>query len=456
MSRKHIRLGFSIWATGFHPAGWRLPDARADGTFDPAFLKRSAQLSEAAKLDFYFIGDRVVGLPEQQTEHPNLVLRPEALTLAGWVAALTEKIGVVATVNTTYAHPFNVARATATLDHLSGGRIALNVVTGRDPEAAANFGRDAHWGTDQRFDSATEFTEIVHQLWDSWEDGALVAEKERGRFLDPGRVHRIDFRGEQFQVMGPLNITRPPQGQVPILTAGESERSKEYGARYADIRFGHALQLSKAKSYYADIKGRLTKHGRDPESQSLVCGIAYYVGATKAEGHALYRRVQELTVAPPDLAPLSAALGVDLSGERPDAWLGEIAALARLEPDAARIIEQAKLSYGDDRITLLDVFRTWRRSRGGAEVVGGPTEVADYFETWFEERAADGFILFPPTMPGALENFTRFVVPELQRRGLFRTEYEGSTFRSHFNLPWPENRHARARRLAGAPKLEAV
>lgn len=450
MSRKHIRLGFSIWGTGFHPAGWRLPDARADGTFDPTFLRRTAQLSEAAKLDFYFIGDRVVGLPEQQTEHPNLVLRPEALTLAGYVAGVTERIGIVATVNTTYAHPFNVARATATLDHLSGGRLALNIVTGRDPEAAANFGRGEHWATDQRFDTATEFTEIVHQLWDSWEDGALVAEKEAGRFLDAERVHRIDYRGEQFQVRGPLNIVRPPQGQVPILTAGESERSRDFGAQYADIRFGTALQLDKAKAYYAEVKSRLARFGRAPDSQSLVCGIAYYVGETKAQGHALYRRVQELTVAPPDLLPLSAALGVDLSGERPDAWIGEVAALAELAPDAARIVEQAKMSYGDERITLLDVFRTWRRSRGGAEVVGGPKEIADYFELWFEERASDGFILFPPTMPGALRTFTTHVVPELQRRGLFRREYEGATFRSHFNLPWPENRHSRARRETAA------
>ncbi|WP_431285729.1 NtaA/DmoA family FMN-dependent monooxygenase [Humitalea sp. 24SJ18S-53] len=454
MPRKHIRLGFSIWATGFHPAGWRLPDARADSTFDPVFLKRTAQLSEAAKLDFYFIGDRVVGLPEQQTEHPNLVLRPEAFTLAGYIAAVTEKIGIVATVNTTYAHPFNVARASATLDHLSGGRLALNVVTGRDPEAAQNFGRDEHWQTDRRFDTATEFTEVVHQLWDSWEDGALVAEKDGGRFLDPDRVHRIDYRGEEFQVRGPLNIVRPPQGQVPILTAGQSERSREYGAKYADIRFGHALQLNKARAYYAEVKGRLTKYGRSADSQSLVCGIAYYVGETKAEGHAIYRRVQELTVAPPNLAPLSTALGADLSGERPDAWIGEVAALAKLDPDAARIVEQAKLSYGDDRITLLDLFRTFRRTNGGAEVVGGPKEVADYFETWFEERAADGFILFPPYLPGSLENFTRFVVPELQRRGLFRTEYEGSTFRSHFNLPWPTNRHTVAR--AAAAVLETA
>lgn len=443
--RRHIRLGFSIWATGFHPAGWRLAEARADGTFDPCFMKKAAKVSEAARLDFFFIGDRLVALPEHQTEHPNLVLRPEAFALAGYVAAVTERIGIVVTVNTTYSHPFNVARTTATLDHLSGGRIALNVVTGRDPEAAANFGRAEHWGTDQRFDTAAEFTDVVHELWDSWEDEALIAEKESGRFLDPDRVHRINFRGEHFQVRGPLNVVRPPQGQIPILTAGESERSRDYGARYADIRFGTALQIDKAKVYYREIKDLLRRFGRDPQDQSLLCGIAYYVGETRAEGHALYRRVQELTVAPPDLSVLSEALGVDLSGERADAWIADIDALSRLAPDAQRIVEQAKLSHGDDRITLLDVFRTYRRARGGAEVVGGPNEIANYFQAWFEERASDGFILFPPAMPGALECFAELVVPELRRRGLFRTEYEGLTFRDHFGLSRPANRHTAAR-----------
>lgn len=449
-TRNHLRLGFSIWATGFHPAGWRLPEARHDGTFNPAFLREMAQLSERAKLDFFFIGDRVVGLPETQAEHPNLVTRPEALTLAGYIAAVTERIGIVTTVNTTYADPFNVARATATLDHLAGGRIAWNIVTGRDPEAAANFGRPAHWGTDQRFDSATEFAEIATALWDSWEDDALVGNKAKGLFVDPQKVHRISYKGKVFQVEGPLNIERPPQGQIPILTAGQSERSKEFGAQFADIRFGPALHLPEAKAYYANIKGRLKRYGRSEDDQALVTGVAVYVGRTVAEAQAKYREIQYLSTTNYDLTNLAKALGVDLSPYRLETRISEIEALAAPSETALRIINQARHSFGVEDVTLRDVFLYFRRSGGGAEFVGGPKEIADLFQQWFEERATDGFILFPPYLPGSFELFVELVVPELQRRGLFRTEYEGRTFRDHFGLQKPVNRFTAARIAARA------
>jgi len=446
--RKHIHIGFSIWATGFHPAGWRLPEARVDGTFDPAFLRQMAQLSERGKLDFFFIGDRLVGLPETQAEHPNLVLRPEALTLASYIAGVTDKIGIVTTVNTTYSDPFNVARATATADHLSGGRLAFNIVTGRDPEAAENFGRSSHWGTDHRFDNASEYVEIVKALWDSWEDDALVGDKRSGLFIDPERVHRIDYKGEHFQVAGPLNIARPVQGQLPILTAGASERSKGFGAQYADIRFGTALHLEPAKAYYRDIKSRLAKYGRSEDDQALVTGIAVYVGHTAREAHDKYREIQNLSVTNYDLTNLQAALGVDLSAYKLDTRVSEIEEIAAAGVNAQRIVEQAKSSFGSDQITLRDVFLYFRRSGGGAEIVGDARKVADVFEQWFEERAADGFILFPPYLPGTLDLFVELVVPELQRRGLFRTEYEGSTFRDHFGFEKPENQF-RQRRLNG-------
>ncbi len=446
--RKHIKLGFSIWATGFHPAGWRHPEARVDGTFDRAFLRDMALLSERGKLDFFFIGDRVVGLPETQAEHPNLVLRPEALTLAAYVAAVTEKIGIVTTVNTTYSDPFNVARATATADHLSGGRLAFNIVTGRDPEAAANFGRSEHWATDHRFDNAQEYIEIVKALWDSWEDDALVGDKARGQFIDPARVHRIDYRGDHFQVAGPLNVARPIQGQIPLLTAGASERSKEFGARFADVRFGTALHLEPAKAYYRDIKSRLARHGRSEHEQSLVTGIAVYVGHTAREAHDKYRQIQNLSVTSYDLTNLGVALGADLGRYTLETPVADIEELASASENAKRIVEQAKSSFGTDKITLRDLFLYFRRSGGGAEIVGDAKKVADIFEEWFEERAADGFILFPPYLPGTAELFVDLVVPELQRRGLLRTEYEGSTFRDHFGLEKPENVHRR-KRLAG-------
>jgi FMN-dependent oxidoreductase (nitrilotriacetate monooxygenase family) len=443
IERKHLRLGFSIWATGFHPAGWRLPEARFDGTFDPQFLTEMAQLSERGKLDFFFIGDRVVCLPETQGEHPNLVLRPEALTLASFIAAVTKQIGIVTTVNTTYSDPFNVARATATVDHLSGGRLALNIVTGRDPAAAANFGRDQHWGTDQRFDNATEFIEVVKGLWDSWEDDALVGNKASGVFIDPAKVHRINFRGQTHSVAGPLNIGRPVQGQLPLLTAGDSERSKQFGARYADIRFSTALHLDQAKEYYADIKGRLAREGRHPDDQALIAGIAVYVGHNLREAHAKYREIQNLSVTSWDLTALASALGVSLEAIRPDTPVADIEALANPGLPARRILDQARSSFGTDKITIGDVFLYFRRSGGGAEIVGDAKKVADTFEEWFHERGADGFILFPPYLPGSARLFVELVVPELQRRGLLRKEYEGTTFRDHFGLPRPANRYAR-------------
>lgn len=446
--RKHIRLGFSIWATGFHPAGWRIPEARVDGTFDRKFLREMAQLSERGKLDFFFIGDRVVGLPETQAEHPNLVLRPEALTLAAYTAAVTDRIGIVTTVNTTYSDPFNVARATATADHLSGGRLAFNIVTGRDPEAAANFGRSEHWGTDHRFDNADEYIQIVKGLWDSWEDDALVGDKKNGLFIDPEKVHRINFSGEHFSVAGPLNVARPVQGQIPLLTAGASERSKEFGAQYADIRFGTTTHIDAGKAYYADIKSRLPKYGRAESDQALVTGIACYIGQTQREAHGKYREIQSMTVTSYDLANLSSALGIDLGKYTLDTPVADIEELETGSVNAKRIVEQAKSSFGTDKLTIREVFLYFRRSGGGAEVVGDAKKVADFFEEWFLDKAADGFIIFPPYLPGIADLFVDLVVPELQRRGLFRTEYEGTTFRDHFGLSRPENVYAHARNSA--------
>ncbi|MBL0929449.1 MAG: NtaA/DmoA family FMN-dependent monooxygenase [Alphaproteobacteria bacterium] len=443
--RKHLRLGFSIWATGFHPAGWRVPGARADGAFDSDFLRDLAQRSERAKLDFFFIGEQVAGGPDKQHEHPNETLRPEALTYAAYTAAVTQKIGIVTTVNTTYSHPYVVARATATVDHLSKGRLALNYVTGRNLDAAGNFGREKHWQTDDRFDWATEFAEIVSGLWDTWEDDALIADRKVGDLLDPRKVHKIDYAGKHFSVRGPLNIARPPQGQIPVLHAGQSERSLEFGARFADIRFIHSFHLPQAKRYYADVKSRLAKYGRSEDSQQMVAGIAVYVGETKAEAHRLFRQIQELTITDYNLAGLSNALGIDLGAYTLDTWIEDIAEIATLPAEKALIIEQAHRSWGTSRLTLRELFLYFRRSGGGPEVVGDARDVADYFELYFKERATDGFILFPPNLPDQGYKFLDLVVPELQRRGLFRKEYETETFRGHFGLPRPKNRFTAAR-----------
>lgn len=433
--RRQVKLGFSIWASGFHPAGWRLPEANAHGTFDPDFIRDTARAAERGKLDFYFIGDRVVGLPSSQYEAPNEVLRPEALTLAAFVAAATSRIGIVTTVNTTYADPYTVARATAEVDHLSRGRLAWNIVTGKNEEAAGNFGRDEHWSADKRYEWTSEFVEVTRGLWDSWEDGALVADKERGQFIDESKVHALNYRGRYFSVNGPLNIARPPQGHVPILRAGSSEESHEFGAKHADIRFILLQDTAKAKKYYADTKARLAAHGRT-EDQPFVAGLPVYVAGTAREAHAKFRQIQHLTVLEASLTPLGAALNVDLTGHRLDTPIDEVPELAGNHV----ILDRARHAYDDEAPTLGEVALFLKRTHGKQVAVGDGKQVADYIEEQFEERTTDGFILFPPYLPGPLDAFVDLVVPELQRRGLFRTEYGAErTFREFFGLSKPAN-----------------
>ncbi|MEW2547349.1 LLM class flavin-dependent oxidoreductase [Streptomyces sp. NPDC047002] len=434
---RQLHLGWSIWPTGFHAAGWRLPEAAVDGTYNPRFLQRMARTAERGKLDFYFIGDRVVGLPEWQHERPNQVTRPEALTVAANVAAVTEHIGIVATVNTTYSDPYSLARSMAMLDHLSEGRAGWNIVTGLDEQAAKNFSRDKHWDNERRYDWADEFVEVASRLWDSWEDDAFVADKASGRFVDEAKIHRVDHKGEFFSVAGPLNIGRPPQGRVPLVHAGSSERSREFGAKYADIRFTMASDLDVAQRQYADLKGRLARYGRPRDAQKILPGLAVYVAETPAAAHAKYREIQDLATLAPDAAPLSGALGEDVSGRPLDVPLGELLDLASVPEAGRRIVARARLAYGDEDITLLDLVRYTRLGGGHREVVGDAKGVADFMEQWLLDGAADGFVLFPPYLPGTLEQFTDLVVPELQRRGLHRKEYTSRTFRSFFGLPRP-------------------
>jgi FMN-dependent oxidoreductase (nitrilotriacetate monooxygenase family) len=437
--RRHIKIGFSIWASGVHPAGWRLPEASAHGTFDPNFLRQTAQTAERGLLDFYFIGDRVVGLPSSQYESPNEVLRPEALTLAAFVAAVTTRIGIISTVNTTYADPYTVARATAQIDHLSNGRSAFNIVTGKNEEAAGNFGREQHWDAEKRYEWASEFIEVARGLWDSWEDDALVANKSTAQFIDEDKVHALNYRGKYFSVNGPLNIARPPQGWVPILHAGTSEESHEYGAKYADIRFMQLLELEAAKQYYRVNHAKLAKYGRD-EYQPFVTGLPVYVAETTNEAQAKFREIQNLTFGEPNLETLTKHLGVDVGGYSLITPIDEIPELINATGRAAQIVERSKDAYGNPAPTLKEVGLFLRRGFGRKAAVGNPQQIADYLQEQFEERTVDGFVIFPPYLPGPLDAFVDLVIPELQRRDLFKKEYgTAHTFRELFDLKKPEN-----------------
>jgi FMN-dependent oxidoreductase (nitrilotriacetate monooxygenase family) len=399
---RQLHFGLMFWATGTHPAGWRYPGAKADGAYDIEFIQDMTKVVERAKFDFLFLGDRLATDPAMAATNPAQMSRLEPFVAGAAIAAATTHIALAITANPTYYDPFTLARLLASLDHLSKGRASWNLVTGADAIAAANFSRDEHWETEKRYDWADEFVDTVRDLWDSWEDDAFLRDKESGRFIDPSKVHAINHHGRYFDVDGPLNIARPPQGQVILLHAGTSDRSRELGAREADVIFAAGPNIETAKEYYADIKTRAATYGRGPSEIQILPGLQVTVAETTAEANRIFDRLEELRPQP-------------------------VAAVAGQKARAGALGQSERVS-------------TPGASKRG--LVGNPIEVADYIEQWFVEEACDGFNVFPNYVPGAVEAFAELVIPELQRRGLFRKEYTGTTFRDHLNLAKPANRFA--------------
>jgi FMN-dependent oxidoreductase (nitrilotriacetate monooxygenase family) len=407
---RELHLGLMFWATGTHPAGWRYPGSRADGAYDIGFIQDVTRHVEAAKFDFLFLGDRLFSDPALAKTNPAQMSRLEPFTAGAAIAAATSQIGIAVTANPTYYDPFTVARLLASLDHLSHGRASWNLVTGADAMAATNFSRTEHWETELRYDWAEEFLDVVRALWDSWEDDALVWDRDRGHAVLESKVHPVNHHGRHFQVDGPLNLTRPPQGQVVLLHAGTSDRSRELGAREADVIFAQGPDIEWSREYYADIKERAARYGRRPDEIHILPGLSVIVAETTREAMAIRDRLDDLLVP------------VEETSDVREGALG-----------------QAHRPRQDD----------WG-------ITGNPTEVADYIEEWFVTGAADGFNLFPPYVPGSVEAFTELVVPELQKRGLFRTEYSGSTFRDHLGLARPANRFLDPARSSPTERLSAA
>ncbi|UZW57723.1 LLM class flavin-dependent oxidoreductase [Sphingobium sp. JS3065] len=432
--QRHIKLGFILHGVGRTWNDWRHPDRDVNASTSLAFYQKQAAIAERGKFDFLFIAD---SLSVTEKSSPHYLNRFEPITILSALAATTSRIGLVATLTVSYSEPFNVARQFASLDHLSGGRAGWNIVTSWLGDTAANFSKTEHPPHSVRYRIAGEYLDVVQGLWDSWEEDAHVADKESGQFVDPERLHRLDHKGEFFQVRGPLNIKRTPQGQPVIFQAGASDDGRNFAAKRSEVIFTHAEDEEAGQASYADVKARARGFGRDPDQLFILPGIAPIVGETDEDAEARYRELAALESIETGLGFLSRAFNdhdfrqYDLDAPFPDV---EHIGFNSQQSGTQRILAHVRAG----NLTLRQAAERLATPRGA--FVGSPETVADRLQQWFESGAADGFVIFEP-LPGQLDLFVDKVIPVLQARGLFRTDYEGTTFREHLGLAEPDNRY---------------
>ena len=435
--RRQLHLGAFMRPVGIHTAWWRYPGAWPDANFSFPLLKRLIQTLERGCFDAFFMADHMalLNMPEAALKRSATVTSFDPLTLLPALAACTDHIGLIATASTTYNEPYHIARKFASLDHLSNGRAGWNLVTTANPDAALNFGLDEHPAHADRYRRGREFYDVVTGLWDSFADDAFPRDVEAGIFFDPTRVHTLDHKGEFFRVRGPLNIARPVQGWPVIVQAGASDAGRQIAAETAEVIFGSSRTLEDAQSYYADVKGRMRALGRDPDHLVILPGALVFLGDTQAEAEAKKARLDDLVHSDSGLPNLSMRLGTDASAFDLDGPLPDIP-----ETNAGKTARETFINLARrDNLTVRQLAQIAGRY-GGLEFVGTPRSVADQMEDWLDAAACDGFNIMFPYVPGGLDEFVDTLVPELQRRGLFRTTYEGRTLRENLGLPRPLNR----------------
>ncbi|WP_186078045.1 LLM class flavin-dependent oxidoreductase [Burkholderia gladioli] len=432
--RRQMRLGLFLQGAGHHVAGWRHPEAES-GSENFELLRRVVQTAERAKFDMVFLAD---GLTSGPDAHPSMAQRFEPLTLLSALAMHTTHIGLAATASTTYSEPYHLARVFASLDRLSGGRAAWNVVTTSYDRTAANFTRGNHPDHAERYEMAGEFVDVVKGLWDSWDEDAVIRDKARGVYFDPAKVHALDHEGRFFRIKGPLNASRPPQGHPVVIQAGSSGPGQDLAARIAEVVFTAQQTLEEAQVFYRDLKGRLAKFGRAGQALHVMPGVFPVIGRTEREAREKYEQLQQWIDTSGALSLLSDRLGHDVSRYPLDGPLPELPESDQLKSRAKLLTDLARR----ENLTLRQLYYLVAGARGHLIVWGTAGQVADALEEWFTQDAADGFNIMPPYFPGGLDDFVEQVVPELQRRGLFRTEYAGSTLREHLGLPRPASRYA--------------
>lgn len=438
-SPRQIKLGAFLMQTGHHIAAWRHPDAQADAPVNFRHYAELARRAEAAKFDAIFLADSV-GVRNTDLASLSRTARSdhfEPLTLLSALAAVTEKIGLIATVSTTYNEPYHVARKFASLDHISGGRSGWNLVTSSGQGEAQNFNLDEHVEHARRYARAAEFHDVVLGLWDSWEDDAFLRDKHSGQYFDPAKLHPLRHRGEHFSVRGPLNVSRSPQGRPVVVQAGASPAGRDLAARTAEVIFVAHQTFDEAQAFYLDIKGRAVEYGRDPDDIKIMPGIFPVIGRSQAEAEDKFARLQDLIHPVVGVQLLSNMIGgFDLSGYPVDGPLPDIPETNGGKSRQQLLIDLARR----DNLTIRQLYLRIAGARGHQQVVGTPRSVADQLQQWFEEDGADGFNIMSPWLPGGLDDFIELALPELRRRGLFRTEYSGATLRQHLGLARPAHR----------------
>ncbi|MBD2165961.1 LLM class flavin-dependent oxidoreductase [Calothrix membranacea FACHB-236] len=433
---KQLKLGAFMRPVSIHTGAWRYPGALPDANFNFPALKQFIQKLEQGKFDAFFMADHLalLNMPINALKRSHTVTSFEPFTLLSALASVTEHIGLVATASTTYDAPFHIARRFASLDHISGGRAGWNIVTTANPHAALNFGLKEEVEHDERYARAREFYDVVTGLWDSFADDAFIRDVESGIYFDPDKVHILAHQGKYLSVRGPLNIARPVQGWPVIVQAGASEAGRQLAAETAEVVFAAATNLESGKAFFADIKGRTRAIGRDPDSIKILPGALVIVGETVAAAYAKRAYLDSLVHYDSGIASLNSALGYDVSDFDPDGPLPEIPETNAGRSSRERVIAMAQ----KENLTIRQLAQRVG-SYGGLAFVGTPQTIADEMEQWLTEEGSDGFNVMFPFLPEGLNDFVDQVVPELQRRGIFRKEYEGKTLRENLGLARPAN-----------------
>ena len=444
-----MRLGAFVHETGQHVAAWRHPQAHMHSGASFAEMVETAGLAERGKFDLLFLADTAaVNLKGSADSRGRMgkVVKFEPMTILSALAAVTKNLGLVATSTTTFNEPYTLARQFASLDQISGGRSGWNLVTSNNEQDALNYSREEHLSHGDRYDRAIEFADVVNGLWDSWDEDAFIRDKDSGHFFDPAKMHVLNHKGKHFQVRGPLNVACSPQGRPVLVQAGASGTGRDVAASLAELVFTAATTFEQAKEFYDDVRQRIPRFGRSQDQVKVMPGFYPVVAPTASEAQEKYDYLQSLIQKPVGISILEHTIGVHGLDKIP--LDGPVPEMADTNGPLSRqrlLLEQARR----DNLTFWELCLANAGPRGHALSIGTPSQVADEMEHWFKDGAADGFNVMPAWLPGSLKDFVDLVIPELQRRGLFRTEYEATTLRGNLGLPKPVNRH-RLARLAGA------